>query len=204
MATNTNSKSKKTGQKAPAKNTVKNTKTTVKENEIKEEIKEKPVEEIINVEEPVKEVDPAQYVTVLNGFQGKLTYKSSRTGEKFKWEDFGDEQEIELRELRNAKNSNKKYFEKNWFMFNDEFSWVIDYLGVGQYYKNAISVEDFDDIFTKDSKEIKEIVEKLSDGQKKAVVYRAKALIDEGEIDSLKTIDTLEKVFGIKLTEKYE
>lgn len=204
MATNTNSKSKKTEKKAPAKNTVKNAETIIKENEINEVIEEKLVEDVVEVKESIKEVDPAQYVTVLNGFQGKLTYKSSRTGEKFKWEEFGDEQEIELRELRNAKNSNKKYFEKNWFMFNNEFSWVIDYLGVGQYYKNAISVEDFDDIFTKNPKEIKRVVENLSDGQKKAVIYRAKALIDEGEIDSLKTIDALEDIFGIKLTEKYE
>ena len=52
-----------------------------------------------------KEIDPEQYVIVRNGFHGKLIYKSSRSGEKFVWSDFGDEQEMQLRELRNAKNS---------------------------------------------------------------------------------------------------
>lgn len=151
----------------------------------------------------VKDVDPTQYITVLNGYQGRLTYKSSRTGETFKWTEFGAEQEMELRELRNAKNTYKKYFEKNWFMFSDEFAWVIDYLGVGQYYKNAISIEEFDNIFQKDLDELEKIVSKLSDGQKKAVAFRAKTLIADDKIDSNKTIRALEKILGVELVEKY-
>lgn len=152
----------------------------------------------------VKEVDPTQYITVLNGYQGRLTYKSSRTGEVFKWKEFGAEQEMELRELRNAKNTCKKYFEKNWFMFSDEFAWVIDYLGVGQYYKNAISIDEFDDIFQKSPDELKKIIKGLSDGQKKAVAFRAKTLIADEVIDSNKVIRTLEELLGVELIERYE
>lgn len=152
----------------------------------------------------VKEVDPTQYITVLNGYQGRLTYKSSRTGEVFKWKEFGAEQEMELRELRNAKNTCKKYFEKNWFMFSDEFAWVIDYLGVGQYYKNAISIDEFDDIFQKSPDELKKIIKGLSDGQKKTVAFRAKTLIADEVIDSNKVIRTLEELLGVELIERYE
>lgn len=152
----------------------------------------------------VKEVDPTQYITVLNGYQGRLTYKSSRTGEVFKWKEFGAEQEMELRELRNAKNTCKKYFEKNWFMFSDEFAWVIDYLGVGQYYKNAISIDEFDDIFQKSPDELKKIIKGLSDGQKKAVAFRAKTLIADEIIDSNKVIRTLEEILGVELIERYD
>jgi len=167
----------------------------------KPEIIEKPVEAVKPV---VKEIDPTQYVTVLNGYQGKLTYKSKKTGELFKWNEFGSEQEMELRELRNAKNTYKKYFEKNWFMFSDEFAWVIDYLGVGQYYKNAISIDEFDTIFQKTPDELKKIIEGLSDGQKKAVAFRAKTLIADGEIDSNKVIRTLEEILGVELIERYD
>lgn len=152
----------------------------------------------------VKQIDPTQYIVVLNGYQGKLIYKSSRTGEIFKWKEFGAEQEMELRELRNAKNTYKKYFEKNWFMFSDEFAWVIDYLGVGQYYKNAISIDEFDTIFQKNPDELKEIIEGLSDGQKKAVAFRAKTLIADEVIDSNKVIRTLEEILGVELIEKYD
>ncbi|MBR2398839.1 MAG: hypothetical protein IKA96_02650 [Alistipes sp.] len=167
----------------------------------KPEIIEKPIEAVKPV---VKEIDPTQYVTVLNGYQGKLTYKSKKTGELFKWNEFGSEQEMELRELRNAKNTYKKYFEKNWFMFSDEFAWVIDYLGVGQYYKNAISIDEFDTIFQKTPDELKKIIEGLSDGQKKAVAFRAKTLIADEVIDSNKVIRTLEEILVVELIERYD
>ena len=178
--------------------------TTKKSNNSKgsthQQIKPTPVDDVKPI--VLKEIDPNQYVTVLNGYQGRLTYKSSKTGEIFRWADFGDEQEMELRELRNAKNTYKKYFEKNWFMFGDDFAWVIDYLGVGQFYKNAISVDEFDSIFEKNSDELKDIISKLSDGQKKAVAFRARTLITEGKIDSNKVIRTLEDTLGLELVER--
>lgn len=92
-----------------------------------------------------KEINPNQIITVRNGFQGRLVYKSKRTGERWSWESFGAEQDMELSELKNARNSNKKYFINNWFMFDED--WVIDYLGMRQYYKNSLNIQDFDQLF---------------------------------------------------------
>ena len=147
-----------------------------------------------------KEVDPNQYVTVRNGFQGRLVYKSKRTGERFVWDSFGAEQDMELSELKNARNSNKKYFINNWFMFDEP--WVVDYIGMSQYYKFAISIQDFDRLFEKPAAEIGKIISKLSDGQKKSVAYRAKQLIAEDGIDSNRTIAALEKHLGTELIER--
>lgn len=147
-----------------------------------------------------KDVDPTQYVVVRNGFQGRLVYKSRKTGETYVWDSFGDEQEMELRELRNAKNSYKKFFINNWFMFDED--WIVDYLGVKQYYKNAISVDSFDNLFTLTPVDIENKIALLSDGQKKSVAYRAKELISTQQIDSLKVIASLESALGIELTEK--
>lgn len=146
-----------------------------------------------------KEVDPNQYIVVRNGFQGKLIYKS-RTGEKYVWDEFGSEQEIELRELKNAKTSHKKMFENNWFMFDEP--WVIDYLGVRQYYQNALSIDNFDDIFNKTPSELKKAISVMSEGLKKSVAYRARQLIIDGSIDSRKTISTLEEALKVELVEK--
>ncbi len=149
-----------------------------------------------------KEIDPNQIIVVRSGFHGRLVYKSPRTREKFVWGEFGADQEMELRELRNAKSANKKYFENNWFMFDDEFEWVIGYLGLTQYYKNALPIEDFDSLFKKTPSEIEKAITKLSNGQKKSVGYRAKQLIADGEIDSNKAIAALEKALGIELIER--
>lgn len=149
-----------------------------------------------------KEIDPNQIIIVLNGFQGKLVYESPRTHELYRWDAFGDEQEMELRELRNAKSSAKKFFLNNWFMFRDEDAWVIDYLGLNQYYKNAINLDDFDELFTKPASEIEKVVSKLSVGQKKSVAYRARQMVLDGEIDSNKAIAALEKSLGVDLVER--
>ena len=149
-----------------------------------------------------KEIDPNQFITVRNGFHGFLVYKSPRSGEVYMWNNFGDEQEIELRELRNAKSSSKGFFQNNWFMFDDEFSWVIDYLGVRQYYKHFLSIDTFDDIFEKTPAQLKKAIEELSEGQKHSLAYRAGEKIRNGEIDSLKTITALEEALGIELIEK--
>ena len=134
-----------------------------------------------------KDIDPEQYVTVRNGFQGRLVYVSKHTGERFVWDQFGAEQEMELHELKNAKNSYKKFFENN---------------GVQRFYRNAVRIEDFDEIFQKDAKTISEIISDMSDGQKKSVAYRARVLIADGAIDSNKAITALEESLGVELVER--
>jgi len=149
----------------------------------------------------VKQTLPADMViTVRNGFNGKLIYKSQKTGERFVWEEFGDEQDMELQELKNARNSKKGFFENNWFLIDDPA--VIEYLGVDRFYKNALTYDDFDTLFEMSAEEIRERVDKLSGGQKASVVYRAKQLIKEGVIDSIKVIDALEKSLGVELIER--
>lgn len=164
-------------------------------------MKEAP-QEIADKSEPkpkAKVLGPTDYATVRNGTQGVLIYKNIHTGETFVWERFGDEQEMELRELKNAKSANKKFFINNWFLFDDPA--VIDYLGVGQYYKYALNTEEFEELFTKSAEEIAAILPNLSAGQKKSVGYRAYQLVKSGEIDSMKVIKALEDGLGVKLIE---
>lgn len=146
-----------------------------------------------------KDVDLNQYITVRNGFQGMLIYVSKKTGEVFEWDEFGAEQEMELGELKNAKNSNKNFFINNWFMFDDP--WVIDFLGVGQFYKNTLPIDNFDDVFKMDADEAVKVLRDIPDGQKRSVAYRARQLISENAIDSMNLIKALEKELGIDLIE---
>ena len=194
MAERTNTK--KTQTKTTPRQTAK--RTTVKQ-EIKEPVVVQETEHAQGGPVIPKEVDLNQYITVKNGFHGRLVYISSRTGEKFIWDDFGDEQEIELRELRNAKNSSKGFFVNNWFVFDD--AWVIDYLGVRKYYKYVINIDDFDKIFELEPDELGEAVSQMSDAQKRSVIYRASRLIADGTIDSRRTISTLEEALGVELVE---
>ena len=149
-----------------------------------------------------KEIDPNQIIIVKNGFHGQLVYESPRTHELFVWNALGDEQEMELRELRNVKSASKAFFENNWFVFDEEYEWVIPYLGLSRYYENAVDLEKIDEVLNKPTKQVKEIVEKMSKGQKNSLRYRVLDLMKDGKIDSLKTVTMLEEVLGVSLTEK--
>ena len=146
--------------------------------------------------------DPHEIVVVRSGFNGLLNYTSPKTQESFVWDEFGAVQEMELGELRTARSSARAFFENNWFMFDDEYKWVVEYLGVSQFYKNAISLEDFDDIFTKAPAEIEKIVSGMSTGQKQSLTYRARQKVVDNEIDSRRVIAALEKSLGVDLIEK--
>ncbi|MCQ2770660.1 MAG: hypothetical protein MJ236_02540 [Clostridia bacterium] len=175
------------------------TKTQAEDTSTTEEVVVKPETKPEKKVVPV-EIDPTQYVTVRNGFQGTLIYKSKHTGEVYVWEGFGAEQEIELRELKSAKNSSKQFFVDNLFMFDED--WIIDYLGVRQFYKNALTIDDFDNLFEMKAGDLKKKLSELSNGQKRSVAYRASQLIAEGKIDSRSVISTLEESLGVELIEK--
>lgn len=147
-----------------------------------------------------KDLDPSMLVTVKNGFNGVLIYKSKRTGERFEWDGFGTEQDMELSELKAARNSSKMFFINNWFLIDDPE--IIEWLGVGRYYKHALNSETFDQLFTKDTSEVEKIISGLSSGQRKSVAFRAKQLIDDGTIDSIRMITTLEKSLNVELIER--
>lgn len=148
----------------------------------------------------LKDLDPHMYVTVYNGFNGKLVYKSPKTGERFVWDEFGSDQDMELVELKSARSSSKQFFENNWFMFDDPE--IIEWLGMGRYYKNALTLDGFDEVFHKSPEEIKDIASKLSSGQKGTLALRARAKIKTGELDSIKAINALESALDVQLIER--
>ncbi len=182
------------GRKTTAKKSATEAAATVKESTAS--INEKPKK----APRVKKDLDPNMFVTVRNGFNGILVYISKKTGEEFIWNEFGEEKEMELSELRNAKNSSKSFFINNYFLIDDQD--VLDWLGMSQYYEHALTSENFDDIFTSEPEEIADIISELSDGQKQSLVYRTRDLIRQGAVDSIKVINALEENLGVELVER--
>lgn len=147
-----------------------------------------------------KQLDPHTIVTVKNGFPGMLIYESSKTGEMFRWESLGDEQDMELQELKNARNASKAFYVNNWFRIDDPE--ILDYLGVADYYKNALNLIDDEVLRSMKPDDIHSTVAKMSDGQKLALKYRVKQMIESGDIDSIKMITAFEEALGVELIER--
>lgn len=148
-----------------------------------------------------RQLDPHTIVSVRSGFHGLLIYKSKHTGETFEWADFGDEQDMELQELRSAKASTDKvFYENNWFIIDDPE--IVEFLGVAKYYQNSLKIDEFDTLFEMSPEEVSAKVAKLPKGQRMSVAYRARKMIENGDIDSIKLINALENSLGVELIER--
>lgn len=156
------------------------------------------------VEQPV--VSPAVEITndtmieCRSGTAGKLIYKSlMNPGYAVEWEDFGDVQELEYRELVSMRANQRRFFEDNWILIDDPA--VIKKLGVGRYYQNSLTTDDFEDVFNMSADEIKEVVPVLPGGTKDAIASEAKKKIESGELDSRSAIKALEDSLDVELEE---
>lgn len=180
-----------------------NTTKTVKETEATTNTIE-PIQE----NKPVKVSNPKKkkklpadmLVECKNITMGKLIYISKKqNGYEIVWSNPGDVEEIELSELMSMRNSQPRFFTQNWIGIEDED--ILRYLKVEKYYKGVPSFEDYDDIFLKPLDELKVVIANLPSGIKETLSYKASELINDGTIDSMKTIKYLCEAFGLVIEE---
>ncbi len=151
----------------------------------------------------VKKITSSTMVECKNGVHGPLIYISSRTaGYMIEWEEFGEVQEIEYGELVAMRGSQPRFFRDNWILIED--AEVLKALGVAQHYRNALTTENFDDVFSWDAAKIRSDVAKMSDGMKDSIRMRAKELIKADKIDSRNVIKALNEVLNCDLEEEVQ
>ena len=183
-------------------NTTKKTTDDVQKSEIKETAPEKKSTPPAKASAPkiLTKIDPNELIDVQSCTYGELIYISRKTGYQIIWEDFGAINMVAVSDLIDIRNGQKRFFEEPWIMLLGERAPVIiDYLQVGKYYKNISKLEDFDEIFKYDPSEITTVLKDVSQGTKEAVARRAYALIKEGELDSRKMIEEIEKATGFSI-----
>lgn len=131
---------------------------------------------------------------------GRLIYISNRQlGYKIIWSEPGDVEDIELKELMSMRNSQPRFFTENWIGIEDPE--ILKYLGVEKYYEGVPSFEDYENILTLPFEEMKLAVSKLPKGVREHIGIKATDLINNGTIDSMKTIKYLCEAFDLTVDE---
>lgn len=149
---------------------------------------------------PVVEITNDTMVECRSGVSGNLIYKSLlNPGYTVEWNDLGDVQEMEYRELVSMRGNQRRFFEENWILIDDPA--VIKKLGVERYYKNSLTTDNFEEVFTMPAEKIKEVVPTLPGGTKDAIASEAKKKIESGELDSRSAIKALEDSLSVDLEE---
>lgn len=147
-----------------------------------------------------KQYDLHDLVPVRNMTAGALIYKSNRNlGYLVEWAEYGNEQPIEVLELKNMLASQRSFFERNWIWIDDPV--LVEELGIGKYYKHMLSPEQVDALFEEDPVNMIQQIENLHVDMQNTIRVVAKEKIANNEITSYTVIQALQKYFGESLTE---
>lgn len=142
--------------------------------------------------------DLNELISVRNNTHGVLVYVSKKNmGMEWVWNEFGDEDYLELSEVLAMRNTYPRYFKDCWVMLDKD---VLEYLGVDKYYKDIIDMENFDDIFKLTPTKLKNKLKKLPQSMRESVATRARQMIKSGKLDSIKIIKAIEQELNIDLS----
>jgi hypothetical protein len=168
----------------------------------KDEVKAKTETNVENIKKPKAwKPDLTRMICIKNIAKGKLIYKSKRQmGYTIVWEKRGALNYMELGEFINLKNSDMRFITEPWIriMEEDEVE-ILKYANVYQYFKSIIEIDDVDDLLRLPFDKFCSKFDKLPDSFKKTVAERAKDMIANGELDSIKIKKYIEQQLDIEL-----
>jgi len=154
-------------------------------------------EETIVPAEQYVEIKDEDMIQVMNGEQGELIHRSNRTGRMWKFTKFGQVDKMPFIELLNIQNRNPRCFDEGRLIILNQK--VVEQFGLGDIYKNIITPQNLDDLFTKDVEEVEEAVKNLPQSMKATFFARAKELYAQGKLDSIRLKNAIEKEFKISI-----
>lgn len=142
-----------------------------------------------------------EFVDVQSCVVGKLVWKSKKTGYKITWDAYGDVNHIQVSDLLDMRNDSKKFFIANWVvLLGDRADEILKYLQVDKYYKDVLTPDELDEILLGDASELEVALKSMKDSAKNALVYKARELYTEGELDSAKSIKAIREATGVDIS----
>lgn len=178
----------------------------------KEEAKE--VEEVQEVEEKVEEendifalnedafkpshvFDDNDLILCMSGVKGNMTFKSQLSGFTVKTTNFGQTVKIPYKDLVYVHNiSPRAFHEGNIIVLNEHLQ---EEFNLGDVYKNVITPNNIQKVLKLDSKDLSKFISDMPSGMKPALYDEARKMYRNGKLDSIRTVEAIEKEFGVSL-----
>ena len=163
----------------------------------------KPVKETVKGEEVVKAktFEPEDDVNCVSVTAGELIMIGKKTGNLYRWSNYGDTTMIEFQDLKaEIRNSNSKYIYSPLFMIEDEDVLELpEFANVAKSYEHAISIEEIDDFFNLPLQQFSSTLKTLPVGIKNTIKSIAVDKLESGSLDSLNKIKVLDEILGTEL-----
>lgn len=136
-------------------------------------------------------------VYVMSGSMGTVVYRSEVTNRSWKFTSFGQVEKIPYGELVTMRNRYFGYFGDGWLIILDKD--VQDEFGLTELYKNILTPDNLDSMFSKPIEELEAFIDRLPDGMKNTFINRAQQLYEENTLDSLQVVKMIERKFKFSL-----
>ncbi|MNH66536.1 hypothetical protein D3C73_185690 [compost metagenome] len=174
-----------------------NNKKTVAKKESNKELKDNQTKP----ERKIKQrLDENLLVPIASNVDGVLVYKGQRSGQVWKFSNYGDEDVMELSELRSMLSSSRAFLEKGWIKVLDDE--VIEYLNLQRFQKNVIDREDVEYILDQSPEQIEQSIKAANVNTKTLIFGFAREKFLNGELTDYHTIKAIEEGLGQPLDPK--
>lgn len=136
-------------------------------------------------------------IPVRSCINGRVIYKSKKTGVTYKWLEKGAYEILTIDELLNMESQSQKFLHSSWLMVDDEE--VIEAFNLQELYDLVAKVEDIDSFINMSLGEQKQIYNKLPKSLQNQVYNHIYNKVESGEIDSKSKIRELEELVQMEL-----
>lgn len=173
-----------------------------KMDELVEELNsEEGVEQIVKERKPrakKKHFEPTDGVLCRSITQGGLFMDGEKTQIPYKWTDYGDEIEVEYRDLVAAVRRKSPFvFHPYFVVIDDDF--IAEFPQLASFYESAYSLRDLQDILKLPVNEMLAQLRQLPKGALESFKNIASTQVASGKLDSVKKIKALDDFFETDL-----
>ena len=156
-------------------------------------------EESIKEEKPKKKVfEQSDGIMCRSVVSGSLYFEGAKTGMLYSFTDYGDETEIEYRDLAAAVRSKDKAVYTPRFIVVDE-DFIDEFSALRKFYDDQYTIKDLKSILKMPDGDMVNAINCLPKGALENLKTLAVKQISSGEIDSVRKIKALDEAFGTNL-----
>ena len=125
---------------------------------------------------------------------GGLFFEGSKTKQVYQWNDYGDETEVEYRDLVAEVRAKSNFIFSPWFIVEDE-DFIEEFPQLKQFYAQYLSVRDLKAIINLPINQMAKKISELPNGAKETLRTIAASMVSSRAVDSVAKIKKLDEIF---------
>lgn len=145
-----------------------------------------------------KKFNPEDGISCRSVTVGDLWYEGTKSHNVYNWVDYGDENEVEYRDLAALVRSRSNYVYGPLFVIEDE-EFIAEFPQLQKFYDEQYTVDDLKGVLKLSVNDMVNTIKTLPQSAVNSLKNIASTQVASGQLDSLKKIKALDEIFGTEL-----